>query len=139
MSNPIVTMHEATIGGVTYKAKTLPASKGLVILPKLIVLFGEPILKLVLSTTNKEQEHMLEDPKILAALLTNVATKASEDSGLLVLRDLMQGVTCDQLRLSEEAIIVGDVYSHFDTHFAGRYMHLVEVAMWVAKLNFTGP
>jgi len=31
------------------------------------------------------------------------------------------------------------VFDHFDTHFAGRYDHLLDVVVWAARAGFTKP
>lgn len=140
MTSAVVAEHETTIAGIQYKMKELPASEGLVIMPKLISLFGQPILKMLLSTSDAEQEEMFENKAVLAGIITQVSERAvAAEAGLLILRDLMVGVTADKVRISPDATVEGSVREHFDTHFARRYMHLVEVAMWVAKVNFIEP
>lgn len=132
-----VTKHHKKIGDITYEVNILTASEGLVIFPKLVALFGTPLLKLVLGTSEKERKEAFSNSDVMAAALNNLATNAAENDGLLVLRDLMKGVAADKVRISEEAIVAGSVSDNFDTHFAGNYMHLFEVAFWVAQVNFT--
>jgi hypothetical protein len=133
-----ITEHTKTIDGITYKTRTLPASKGLVILPKLLALFGEPVLKLMFTADEDQRTELLKEPKILASILHQIAKQAAEDAGLLVIRDLMEGVNADKVKVGD-AEIPGEVHTHFDGHFAGRYTHLAAVSMWVASCNFTGP
>jgi hypothetical protein len=130
--------HQTVIDGIGYTTQTLPATKGLVILPKLLALFGEPVLKLFFVADEDQRAELLEDPATVAAILHEVARSAAEDNGLLVVKDLMVSTSSDKCRLSEDAAadIEGSVHTHFDTHFQGRYGHLVQVAMWVASSNF---
>ena len=83
---------------------------------------------------------VLEDPKILAAVSTGIDTTAAESEvgGLLVIRDLLRATDCDRVAIGD-AEVPGSVFTHFDLHFAGRYKHLVVVAMWVGRVNFFAP
>lgn len=127
--------HTTTIDNIPYKTTTLLATRGLTILPKLIALFGEPLLKVMFSADEDEKEHMMEEPRVIAAILHGISLNAS-DGELLVLRDLMETTESDQTRMGE-AEVPGNIRMHFDTHFAGRYMHLAKVAKWVGSCNFT--
>lgn len=133
-----LTESSRTIGGITYTTKTLPASQGLVILPKLLALFGEALVGLFFATEDETRDKLLEDPKVLAAIISSIAEKAAEDNGLLVLKDLMASTTADKVRVGE-AEVPASVHAHFDHHFAGRYRHLMEVALWVGQANFFAP
>ena len=139
--------HTKIIEGVSYTTTTLPATRGLLILPRLIALFGEPILKLIFTTSQELGEgddageamgELLQDPKVMATILHGMAANAAEDNGLLVIKDLMMSTEADKARMGE-AEVQGNVHQHFDTHFAARYTHLAQVAMWVASCNFIGP
>lgn len=130
--------HTKTIDGVTYTTRTLPATKGLVILPKLISMFGEAITGLFFATDEEAREKLLSDPKVLGAVISAVATQAAETDGLLVLKDLLASTSADKVRVGD-AEVPGSIATHFDGHFAGRYRHLMEVAFWVGTCNFAGP
>jgi hypothetical protein len=133
----IVTTAEKTIGGTKYRTRILPATSGLVILPKVVALMGEPIIKLMTEDEDMRAK-MVENPAILAAILASMAKQAAKDDGLLVVVELMEGVQADKVRIGD-AEVDGSVAEHFDTHFAGRYKHLAEVAMWVMTVNFAAP
>lgn len=122
---------------VTYTTKLLPASKGLVIVPKLLSLFGEALTALFMTGDGAVPE-LLKNPKIVASIVARLAERAAETNGLRVLQDLMVGVQADKVRIGE-AEVPGSVEEHFDTHFAGRFGHMVEVALWVAQENFLEP
>jgi hypothetical protein len=130
--------HTKTIDGITYTTTTLPAAAGLVILPKMMSLFGEALIGLFIATDDDTRESLLEDPKVLAAMLTRVSEKAAEDDGLLVLKDLLVSTEADRVSIGD-AEVPGSVHTHFDGHFAGRYRHLFEVALFVGVSNFIAP
>jgi hypothetical protein len=133
-------MKQATkeIDGLVYTTETLPATEGLRILPKLVDLVGETGLALLMSTGEDEKTSLMANPEVNAALLSTVASRAAENDGLLVLRELMKRTKCNAIAIGE-AKIDGSVYEHFDDHFAGRYMHLINVALWVGRVSFGAP
>jgi hypothetical protein len=130
--------HTRDFSGTTYTTRTLPASKGLIIMPKLMALFGEALVGLFFATDEKARETLLEDPKILAAVIASIAEKAAETDGLLVIKDLLIGTRADKVKVGDVEV-EGSVHDHFDEHFSGRYRHLVEVAVWVGTCNFMAP
>jgi hypothetical protein len=130
--------HSTVIDGITYTTTTLPASEGLKIMPKLVALLGDSLVGLIFATDEAERDKLLEDPKVLGLLITSIARTAAEDNGLLVLKDLLQATTCKAIQIGD-AVAEGALATYFDDHFAGRYKHLVEVAMWVGRVNFFGP
>ncbi len=137
--------HTTVIDGVSYETTNLPASEGLVILPKLIAIFGESLIGLLLTAADDDEsktaetlQALLSNPKVLAAMIDTIAQRAAEDDALLVVRRLMKTTTADKVRIGD-AEVPGPVHTHFDGHFAGRYKHLFEVAFWVAKANFAAP
>ena len=140
--------HHTTIDGVTYTATTLPATQALVILPRLVALFGDGIVSLFMATGEDGMAELLENPQVLARVITEVATTAADPEGifkgkgLLVLKEILPGVTADKVRIGgdEEGVeVLGPVLPHFDEHFLRRLPHLVKVCVWVARLNFFDP
>ncbi len=137
---PVATIKEHTrdFSGTTYTTKSLAASKGLVIMPKLMALFGEALVGLFFATSDEDRETLLSDPKVLAAVISSIAEKAAETDGLLVVKDLLIDTHADRVRVGD-AEVPASVHAHFDHHFSGRYRHLVEVAIWVGSCNFMAP
>ena len=136
----IVSDKQTVIDGKAYATQTFPASEGLLLLPRIIGLFGENILSLFVAVDDeKKAAKLLENPKILAALLIEMAAKA-EDSpdGWMVLKDILKYTTCETCKVGavESA---GSVFTHFNTHFAGDYMHLLKVCFWAAQEGFSKP
>lgn len=130
--------HTRDFSGTTYTTKTLAASRGLVIMPKLMALFGEALVGLFFATSDEDRETLLSDPKVLAAVISSIAEKAAETDGLLVVKDLLIDTHADRVRVGD-AEVPASVHAHFDHHFSGRYRHLVEVAIWVGSCNFMAP
>lgn len=126
------------IDGISYTTTMLPARQGLAILPKLIALFGEPVLKLMFAADADQRAELIRDPKVMASILHSMAASASDGDGLLVIQDLFNATEADKVRIGDTTVS-GNVAVHFDDHFAGKYGHLMNVALWVASVNFLGP
>lgn len=128
-----------TIDGIEYTTTTFPASEGLRLLPKIISLFGERALALFAGVNDAQADKLLERPEVLGALLTEMAQQATDsDEGWLVLKELLKYTKSNKCRVGATEA-PGSVYTHFDTHFAARYPHLLQVAMWSAMAGFRGP
>lgn len=134
----VITTHTTDIDGKPYSCKTFPASEGLVLLPKLISLLGEDVANLVFATSDDQLEGLMENRKVLSAMMVKIAEKASEDDGLLNLKELLKYTTCEKIKVGD-AEISDSVYERFDTHFAGDYLHLFKVIGWVARASFANP
>lgn len=140
--------HEQEIDGKLYRCKTFPASEGLVILPKIVSLLGDKVANLVFAAGEEGAQKLMDDRKIMTTVMVNIAERAEENDGLLVLRDLMRYtvyVRKHQEKPSQEnpkpavVEIPEKVADNFDTHFAADYMHLLRVAMWVGRASFGNP
>lgn len=130
--------HTTVIDGKTYTAKTFPALEGLVILPKLIALLGEDIANLVFATSEGQLDQLMNNPAVLTKMIVSIAEKAAQTDGLLVLHDLMKYVNCDQVKVGD-AVVSASVYTKFNDHFAGDYLHMFKVVSWVARISFAKP
>lgn len=130
--------HAEKIDGITYTTTTLPATDGLRIMPKLVDLLGETGMALLLATSDEEKESLMENAEITAALMSSIAERAAENDGLLVIKDLLASTKCDKIQIGDN-FIEGSVAENFDDHFAGRYMHLIRVAIWVGRASFGEP
>lgn len=134
----VIATHTNTIDDKSYSCKTFPATEGLIILPKLITLLGEEVTNLVFGTDDDQLQELMGNPKVLGAMLVKISERVSEVDGLLVLKELLRYTTCEQVKVGE-AEISASVYDRFDTHFAGDYMHLLQVVQWVARASFANP
>lgn len=135
--------HVQRIDGKLYKCKTFPASDGLRLLPRIISLLGEEVANLVFSVDDDGMSVLMGDGKVRAAIMVKIAERAEENDGLLVLRDLMKYTTF--VREHEEkgapapVEVPTPLLDIFDEHFAGDYLHLLNVAMWVGRASFGNP
>jgi hypothetical protein len=137
MSLPVT---EFKHGGRDYKTTLLSARAGLVLMPKIIVLFGKSITTLLLSTDEKGLNKLLADGETLAAMLHTISTNALEGDGegLLLLHEMMRHTTY-RLTLAEGNVVDGSVYQDFDALFSGEYMDLFTVAIQIARASFAKP
>lgn len=135
--------HHTVIDGKKYTTSTLPASEGLVVFPKILRLLPKATLKLFFALGGEEGEEeendelaaALEDPEVVATLLSTLAKQVADTNGLGVVRELLAHTSCSNIQIGETEG-EGDMNTHFDDHFAGDYTHLFHVAVWVAKVNF---
>jgi hypothetical protein len=134
-----VRVHTEMIDGKTYHTKTFPATEGLVILPKLMALLGDSVVSLIFGVEGDQLDKLFADPKIVGAVIVDVAKRAADNDGFLVLRDLLKYTECDQCDIGGDAPIKGSVYEWFDRHFEGDYLHLLNVCVWVARVSFAKP
>ena len=135
----VVSDKTTVIDGKTYTTKTFPAAEGLRLLPRIINLFGERILALFFKVDEDSAEQLLENPKVLAGMLVEMSQQAEDsEAGWLVLKDILKYTTCEQCQVGAVAGH-GSVHTHFDTHFAGDYAHLLKVCFWAAQEGFSKP
>jgi hypothetical protein len=126
------------IGGKTYRTKTLPATEGLLLLPRILSLLGEKVANVLLVSGDENQALLLDNPKVIAGVLMQIAERAAESGGLLAIKDTLRHTECDDVKVGD-AVVKANVHERFDTHFAGDYRHLLEVFWWVARRNFIDP
>lgn len=126
------------IDDISYTTTMLPATQGIIIMPKLIDLLGETAMTLLIATSEQQKDVLLNDDETKAALISSIAERAAEDNGLLIVKELLKHTTCDKIQIGDN-FVTGNVHENFDDHFAGRYMHLVNVALWVGRVSFAGP
>ncbi len=119
-----------TIDGLTYTTTKLPCSKGIEVWTHLSALLG-PVFPAVMTG-----KFAGLDPRVVA----KVAEQALRLGLVPVLKDLLSSTSVDRLRsggLTGET--GGNVRAHFDTHFAGEYLHLLKVCVLAAAHNLRGP
>lgn len=132
--------HTEVIDDLTYTTTTLPATQGLIILPKLVSLVGENGMTLLMATSEEGQASLMANKEVTAALMAGIAERAEENNGLLVLKELLQTTVCEKgIEIGSNKITGNVGGEHFDDHFAGRYMHLIRVAIWVGRASFGQP
>lgn len=124
--------------GRDYTTTLLPALEGLVIMPKIIVLFGREITSLILVTPEPKLRELLGDMEVLGGFLHTISKNAADNNGLLLLHEILRYTTCKQIQLAN-SVVEASVYDNFSTHFAGEYMDLFTVAILAARASFTKP
>jgi len=138
MTEPNTPQTSTVIDGIPYTAKLFPTTEGLVLMPRLADLLGEAGLAIIIGAAQDPAKALEGDATILAPILGNIAARAAENNGLLVIKDLLKYTRCGKIKVGAQEC--DDlVINHFDDHFRGRYMHLFRVAIWVARASFVEP
>jgi hypothetical protein len=127
------------IDGIAYHCQQLPATDGVRVFRTLTKIAGEKLIELIATADNDERTALLSDRSIIARLVSHIADNTA-DTDIELLRSLTAGMTCDQVTYKGvEKPTKGDVFQHFDSHFAGRYMHLGKVLWFAIEVNFANP
>jgi hypothetical protein len=122
--------HDYEINGVRYRTTALPAKQALDVLPRLLVLLGADLLKLILAD-DSTIDKAIADEDLRVGLLLHVAEKAQAGE-LTVLADLF----------TDTAILAADGSWQpldFDEHFAGDLGTLFSATVQAAIGSFTRP
>lgn len=135
----IVTEQSKEIDGVTYTTKTYPAIEGLELIRRLTELVSEEVLNLVIRSEDGELEALLADPAVLTAIVRNTMGRLGPGELGALCKDLVRHCTADKVAIGEAYALNKSVHEHFDTHFAGRYQHLLDVCVWCARVGFAKP
>lgn len=134
----IVKEHREEIDGITYTTKTFPASDGLEILIGGGRFINETVLGALVAAEDEELGSIMTNPKFLISLFVGIAKASAPGEFSAWVQSLLEHTKADKCRMGGEEKN-GSVYTHFDEHFAGRYMHLLSVATWVFRVGFAGP
>lgn len=134
----VVAEHTQVIDGITYTTRTFPATQGLELIRQLARLVSDEIVTLILGVDDKDVAGLLSDSGVLFQIVRGAARDAEPGAFGDMAKAILGRTTADKVRIGE-AEVDASVHQHFDTHFAGRYMHLLEVCMWVLRVGFGGP
>jgi len=135
----VVSEHTKTIDGITYKTRTYPASKGLDLMHRLARLLDQDSVgQALLSVDDSEIENVMGDLKFMLALIVSAAKASTPGEWSALAMSMLEQTEADKCRIGD-AEVPGNVGQHFDTHFAGRYKHMLDVLVWAARLGFAGP
>lgn len=135
----VVGEHTATIGGASYTTRLFPASEGLELGRRIARLIDTDKLgQALLALEDSELAAAITDPAFLLELFVSAADRTEPGELSELLRDLLKRTQCDKLRVGEREV-PGSVYDNFDSHFAGRYGHLLEVVVWALRVGFGEP
>jgi hypothetical protein len=138
----IVRKDEKAFDGILYTTEVFSATEGLDIFAKLAAVFGSSIQYFFGMAKDGNIDLGGELIATVMSEMSGAVLRAKKETGespLLVLRDLLVNTRCDNLNMGDTEKVPGSVHDHFDTHFAGRYEHLIRVCIWVGSLNFIPP
>lgn len=125
--------HTKTIDGEEYTTETLTTSEGLTVMPKLAGIFGDNALA-IMFMPEAQRKVAASDEKLMAVVVHSIA-KQTDEGELLCVRELLKRTTSAKVQVGESEG-QGNVAERFDSHFRGRYKHLMNVVMWVGSVNF---
>jgi hypothetical protein len=131
---------EFQVGGREYRTTLLTARAGLVMMPKMIVLFGRDIVGIMLSTSEDQLAKLLADTETLANTLCTISENAlaGDGAGLLLLHEMTRHTTY-KATLAGGNEVDASVYEQFDELYSGEYLDLFTVAIRVARASFAKP
>lgn len=134
--------HIKTIDGIEYTTKTLPAMTGLEIMARLGALLGAPLINFLFAERKDDDGNVIElelseilDSKEAILMIVASIAKSAAVSGVDVFKDLLISTEANKVAIGDTEV-PASVHTHFDTHFAGRYTHLLTVLVWVGQANF---
>lgn len=148
-----LTVHTATIDGVTYQAEAWPTTLALQMAARLVDIFGSAGIAMLSHGFAPDKIPALaegdKDPRLsmvyLLQSMANIDAEHNRDSTGFI-RECMRRVTADHVRIGNVDTAAGhvvtpagvtNVFQHYDTHFAGRYGHLYNVLAWVTRVSFS--
>ena len=157
-----IATHTKVIDGVTYQTTTFGAIAGCELIRRLALMVSSDAIEMLIAAPDQQIEVETEDgedgedgesktvtvpgwvgvlssPAFLMRLVTGAAEGSSEGDLSELLQLLLRKTTATPLQIGAAQGATGNVADHFDTHFAGRYMHMLEVAGWVLRLGFAVP
>lgn len=117
---------DKAIDGINYRSQKWPASLGLELWPKTVTLFGPALKPIVTGETSDD---------IWLATLVRVSERASAPGFADYVKAILSRTAASEVR----TIGAGAVIDGFDEHFAGEYMHLLKVCLFVLSHNLRGP
>lgn len=96
--------------------------------------------QLLMGTAAARLFALASNPAVLSAIVVELAERMvdSPDGLEEIAPRLCKHMRCDKIRVGN-AFVKGDVFKHFDSHFAGRFYHLLHVCVWVIGINFIVP
>lgn len=135
----LVAKHKEVIDGIAYETNTFPATQGLIVGAKLARLVdASTVGEALLAVDVENVEGALANPALMLDMVLSAANSVSPEEFVSTIKSLITHVTADKVSIGD-AIVPGSVYTHFDTHFAGRYAHMLDVVVWAARAGFTKP
>jgi hypothetical protein len=81
---------------------------------------------------------LMRNPQLIASFVLGAAEQTQPGEISALAKALLKYCTADKVRIGK-AENPGSVHKNFDTHFAGRYMHMLKVCVFAARAGFGGP
>jgi len=124
-------VEQRTIDGVGYTCTQMPGMRSVRVSARLIKYLGEPVVRMLAGATQWKAGTTAAD---IMMSLADICPNVEEDMVVMSIGDLFKGcLTADNIVGQE---VAGDVWEHFDMHFAGRMMHLYKVVRFAMEVNF---
>lgn len=139
----VVQKHRTTIDDNAYSTDTFPATEGLELIGALGSLLDAQAGKLLIAVDDEtEAQALLTEPAVIAALIGSALKSAQAAGGLAPLaKQILARTTCENMKVGDVVTspVEGNVLANFDAHFAGRYMHLGKLCVWVVRKSLGLP
>ena len=139
----VVKKHRETIDGNAYITETLPATEGLELIGALGGLLDVQAGKLLMAIEGEgEARALLEETAVVAALIGSALKAAQAAGGLAPLaKQILHRTVCENMKVGDvvTTAVEGNVIANFDDHFAGRYLHLGKLCVWVVRMSLGLP
>lgn len=160
--------HSTDIDGVRYTTQTYPATEGLELMRRLAAMLDSNMVGQALMLADDEPaegetpadgesaegetpaegepgkaaaptvKDIMANTELLLTFLIGAAQQSKPGEWGKLVKDLLKYCVADKVKVGQ-AIVPAKVLDKFDSHFAGRYMHLFKVCVWCARVGFAEP
>lgn len=136
----VVAEHTTEIDGITYTTQTFPAAQGLKIAHRLARLIdANRVGDALLGVEVNDLESIFASAGMILDLVIGAAHAVDADEFVSTIHAILMYVKADKIKVGDATAANASVVTHFDTHFAGRYQHMLGVVVWAARVGFGGP
>ena len=123
---------QRTIEGVDYTCTQMPGMRAAMVSVRMMKMLGEPAFRWLSGAIGAKGR--APDVTEITFAFSDLVGGLSEDEVKRTFRDLFQGcLKCSDLAGTGAP---GDAWENFDTHFAGRMMHLFAVVRFAMETNY---
>ncbi len=139
----VVRKHTTKIDDNEYVTETFPATEGLALIGALGGLLDVQAGKLLMAVDDEHEAWaLISEPAVVVALIGSALKAAQASGGLAVLaKQILARTMCANMKVGDvvTAPVEGNVLANFDDHFAGRYVHLGKLCVWVVRMSLGQP
>jgi hypothetical protein len=131
-----------TINNIPFKVVPFPAAKAYRLKLRLLKLIGPAFGRLVGSFDGANTTSFLNakvDGEQLAEALESLFTQLTEDEFMALLKDILQGVSCEITGADERSVLVNmadEFETKLDMVFQGRLFTVYPVILFVLEVNY---